>query len=65
MTEDKLNCCQNCRSIEVKKKPTLFIGLGMLLCNECGNKRCPKALNHNYLCTDSNEPNQICTLILK
>lgn len=58
MIEDKLNCCQACRSEEVKKYPPFFIGLGMLLCNECGNKRCPKAQDHRYLCNNSNEPNQ-------
>jgi hypothetical protein len=30
----------------------------MILCSECGNKRCPKATNHELQCTNSNEPNQ-------
>ena len=30
----------------------------MILCPDCGNKRCPKASNHRYQCTESNEPNQ-------
>lgn len=30
----------------------------MLLCPTCGNKRCPKATDHDLACTDSNEPNQ-------
>ncbi len=30
----------------------------MILCPTCGNKRCPKATNHKYDCTDSNEPGQ-------
>lgn len=30
----------------------------MILCSECGNKRCPKATNHNRDCTDSNNPGQ-------
>ena len=30
----------------------------MILCPECGNKRCPKATNHRNACTDSNEPGQ-------
>lgn len=30
----------------------------MIVCDECGNKRCPKASDHRYLCTNSNEPNQ-------
>ena len=31
----------------------------MILCPECGNKRCPKASDHNFSCTGSNEPGQI------
>ena len=30
----------------------------LILCSECGNKRCPKASDHNFSCTGSNEPNQ-------
>jgi hypothetical protein len=30
----------------------------MILCGECGNKRCPKASWHAYDCTHSNEPGQ-------
>lgn len=30
----------------------------MVLCPECGNKRCPRASNHILMCTGSNEPNQ-------
>jgi len=30
----------------------------MLLCPECGNKRCPKASDHNLPCLGSNEPGQ-------
>lgn len=30
----------------------------MVLCPECGNKRCPKASNHRNTCTGSNEPGQ-------
>jgi hypothetical protein len=30
----------------------------MILCPECGNKRCPKATNHELACTNSNEPGQ-------
>lgn len=31
---------------------------GMIVCSECGNKRCPKATWHENACTGSNEPNQ-------
>ena len=30
----------------------------MIVCPECGNKRCPHASNHELTCTDSNEPGQ-------
>ena len=30
----------------------------MILCPECGNKRCPRANHHDNLCTNSNEPGQ-------
>lgn len=29
-----------------------------ILCEECGNKRCPKATNCELDCTNSNEPGQ-------
>lgn len=30
----------------------------MIVCPECGNKRCPKATDHNNECTNSNEAGQ-------
>lgn len=30
----------------------------MILCPDCGNKRCPKASDHELACTRSNEPGQ-------
>lgn len=30
----------------------------MIVCVECGNKRCPRALHHSNDCTNSNEPDQ-------
>ena len=30
----------------------------MILCAECGNKRCPHATDHRHECTGSNEPGQ-------
>jgi len=29
-----------------------------VVCHECGNKRCPKATDHDLACTGSNEPGQ-------
>lgn len=30
----------------------------MIVCVDCGNKRCPKATDHHNACTGSNEPEQ-------
>lgn len=34
----------------------------MLLCPTCGNKRCPKASDHRFVCTGSNQPGQVGVL---
>lgn len=34
------------------------IGSSMILCPDCGNKRCPKASDHELPCTGSNESGQ-------
>lgn len=31
----------------------------MYLCPVCGNKRCPRAADHGWVCTGSNEPGQL------
>lgn len=33
----------------------------MVVCGECGNKRCPRAQDHANLCTRSNEPGQVAS----
>jgi hypothetical protein len=52
--------CGNCHSCLVgvteNGYPVTF--QRMILCPDCGNKRCPKASNHRHQCTESNEPNQ-------
>ena len=30
----------------------------MVLCPDCGNKRCPKATHHDQKCSKSNDPGQ-------
>lgn len=42
---------------------SLFGRTRMILCEHCGNKRCPKASYHGYKCTGSNEPGQTPELI--
>jgi len=31
----------------------------MVVCQQCGNKRCPHATDHLYACTGSNDPGQV------
>jgi hypothetical protein len=45
--------CHKCMNLNGPWLPTK-----MLLCPFCGNKRCPKASNHELSCTESNEPGQ-------
>lgn len=39
--------------------PNEFPNIRFNVCPICGNKRCPHASDHNYECTNSNEPGQI------
>jgi hypothetical protein len=43
--------CETCR-------PITLTDMRMVLCPECGNKRCPRATNHENACTGSNEVGQ-------
>jgi len=37
----------------------LLTAMIMIVCLECGNKRCPKGTDHRLACTNSNESNQV------
>jgi hypothetical protein len=50
----RLVCCITCES----ELPWDQQYHGMLLCQTCGNKRCPHATDHRLACTNSNEPGQ-------
>lgn len=53
------HCCHRCWERERSEFAVdAFIPLRMIVCNVCGNKRCPKATNHLLACTESNEPGQ-------
>lgn len=55
MEQDQINhlCwCTTCR-------PLTTTDLRFVVCPECGNKRCPRAANHRYQCSGSNELNQV------
>jgi hypothetical protein len=43
-------CCHKCAPQGISYQ--------MILCPTCGNKRCPKASDHDLACTNSNEPGQ-------
>jgi Zn finger protein HypA/HybF involved in hydrogenase expression len=43
--------CYNCLDNKIRMTR-------MILCPDCGNKRCPRATDHNNACTNSNEPGQ-------
>lgn len=50
-------CCHHCRrSFGVCAWDARF--QRMLLCPDCGNKRCPKASDHRLACTGSNDMDQ-------
>lgn len=55
--------CWKCAEAESKRLEEAgdwvgSLGFMMYLCPECGNKRCPKATDHDLPCGHSNEPGQ-------
>lgn len=52
-TDDHCGCWRCVRS----REPEWF-SEWMILCPTCGNKRCPHASDHDFVCTSSNEPGQ-------
>jgi hypothetical protein len=49
--------CYNCLK-DVKENGWPIPSIRMILCPDCGNKRCPKSTDHNMACTNSNAPGQ-------
>lgn len=47
--------------IEANPEIGWWAGSGMIVCPDCGNKRCPQAKNHEYKCTRSNASDQTPT----
>ena len=43
-----------CRKCEAAR----WLNTNMIVCEHCGNKRCPHAEDHDLLCMGSNAPNQ-------
>lgn len=52
--------CGNCHKCYKGREvwPGVFMLDRMLVCPICGNKRCPKASDHELDCTGSNKPGQ-------
>lgn len=57
---DKYQCyCYNCNVDRLDESGRLpYVATRMIVCPECGNKRCPHATDHNLACTGSNDPGQ-------
>lgn len=61
MAEKKTDCnCHACAGATAESG--LGLALGMVVCETCGNKRCPHATNHRLACTGSNAPGQAGSL---
>jgi hypothetical protein len=52
--------CGNCHAclVGVMENNIPVTSQRMIVCSDCGNKRCPKASNHRHKCTGSNEVGQ-------
>ena len=52
--------CSNCEDAALAGLSPLeqLVGRRFIVCPTCGNKRCPRATNHDLACTNSNEPGQ-------
>lgn len=47
--------CHTCRPVSMTPPEDMR----MVLCPDCGNKRCPKANDHRNACTGSNDTDQL------
>lgn len=56
------DCCWRCNTLTYPMTQDFSVQMlhtsRMILCSDCGNKRCPKASDHRLGCTSSNEPDQ-------
>ena len=51
--------CYNCNKDYTEPGSVFpYVHSIMIVCPECGNKRCPHATDHSFACTGSNEPGQ-------
>ena len=57
--KDYCGNCYECLKNEKDENGLPKEATRMIVCPECGNKRCPKATDHNLACTHSNETGQV------
>lgn len=51
--------CYNCNRDRLDESTRLpYVMTRMIVCPECGNKRCPHSTDHTLPCTNSNDPGQ-------
>lgn len=57
---DSVDCmnCYECLKDKKEENGLSTVLTRMIVCPICGNKRCPKATDHNLECTHSNESGQ-------
>lgn len=58
MNEDSECGCYDCMHKKKDKNGWPLTMSTFIVCPKCGNKRCPRATDHNLKCTNSNEPGQ-------
>lgn len=51
-------CCHKCCTGTLDVSGLPVASMWMILCPVCGNKRCPKASDHELACTGSNDAGQ-------
>ena len=58
--ENNYQCyCYNCNKDRLDESGNFpYVMTRMIVCPECGNKRCPHSTDHNLACTGSNDPGQ-------
>lgn len=61
-TAGRICGCGRChaadRAVQATATGDPFLGQLFIVCEHCGNKRCPHAAWHGHPCTNSNEPGQ-------
>lgn len=52
-------CCYRCADKQIDERTGMKVTMfTFIVCPDCGNKRCPRATDHDLECTGSNEPGQ-------